>query len=92
MTNFRLKKYQNKISALEKENETLKSQLKQCSEKGLTHLVNETLKMKQEYETLISENLKLRSEYNHLLLSQKKLKRQYETNVTHLLDELSSQK
>ena len=45
MTNFKWKKYQNKLAALEKENEALKSQLKHCSEKGLLHLVGETLKI-----------------------------------------------
>lgn len=91
MTNFKLKKYQNKIAALEKENEALKSQLKHCSEKGLLRLVGKTLKMKQEYETLISDNLKLKSEYEALLLSQKKLQKQYQQNVTHLLNEFSPQ-
>lgn len=91
MTNFKLKKYQTKIAALAKENETLKSQLRHCSESGLLRLVNETLKMKQEYETLISDNLKLKSEYKALLLSQKKLQKQYQQNVTHLLNEFSPQ-
>lgn len=77
MSDLRIKRYRKRIEKLETENEELKSLLKTYNEKGLVKLVDETLKMKNEYEELISENFKIKSEYEKMLEEQKKINKEY---------------
>lgn len=89
MTNLILKKYRKQIAELESENKKLKSQLQLYNEKGLAQLVDETLKMKKEYENLISANLEIRAEYEKILSQQNMLYRQYHDAVTEIQKDIS---
>lgn len=89
MANLLLKKYRKQIAKLESENRELKSQLNLYNENGLAQLVDETLKMKKEYEELISTNLEIRTEYEKILSEQKILHRQYHDAVTGILKDIS---
>ena len=77
MTDLRIKRYRKRIEELENENEELKSLLKTYDEKGFTKLVNETLKMKKEYDELNKENLEIRKKYEDLVKEQKELNNEY---------------
>lgn len=89
MTNLLLKKYRKQIAELESENKKLKSQLQLYNEKGLAQLVDETLKMKKEYEDLISANLEIRAEYEKILSQQNMLYRQYHDAVIEIQKDIS---
>lgn len=77
MEDKRIKRYRDKITMLSQENEELKKLVNICNEKGLLKLVNETVKMKNEYENLIKENLELQREYQKLVDEQRKLNNEY---------------
>ena len=81
MNDSRIERYRKTIEELEKENEELKSLLKLYSDKGLVDLVNQTLKMKSEYEKLINEVNKYKSEYKSLVDEEQRLMNEYKNNL-----------
>lgn len=85
MSDLRIKRYRKRIEKLETENEKLRLLLKKYNEKGLPKLVDETLKMKKEYEELINENLEIKSEYEKLVEEQKKINEEYKDALNEVI-------
>ena len=65
------------LATLSAENKELKQKLKQYSENGVQKLVNDTLKMKAEYESLTKEAIAYRDEWEQLVKEQKSLMNDY---------------
>lgn len=77
MEDKRIKRYRDKITELSQENKELKNALDICNKKGLLKLINETLKMKNDYENLIKETLEIQNEYEKLVQEQKQYNKEY---------------
>lgn len=69
--------YRKIIQQLSEENKILREQPERYSEKKFTELVDETLKMKSEYEQLIRQASQCRDRYEKLLKKQRRLYTEY---------------
>lgn len=81
MASFKITHMRNQIRDLTLENRELKAKLKSYDEKNFISLVDETIKMNNEYKALIKEVSDTKNEYEHLLLDQKKIMLGYEKDI-----------